>query len=288
MSPGGLRTHRLRLGDRDVTLVEGPAGWGECSPFPGYPCDPAMAMRAAEEAARDGFPEPVRRDVAVNALVDDDTFDPTALAGYGAVKVKMRTPEDLDVVARVRNTVGPDVAIRVDANGAWDVDTALTLLAPLARLGVELVEQPVATLEDLARVRRRSPVPIAADESVRGLADVRRLRALDAADAIVLKVQPLGGVRAALRVAEEAAVPAIPTSMMDTSVGLGAGLALACALPELPFACGLATAGHLVADVTADPLVPVGGRLVLRAITPDPSLLARYAVASAASQVVSS
>ncbi len=200
----------------------------------------------------------------------------------------MRAPEDLDVVARVRNTVGPGVAIRVDANGAWDVDAALALLAPLARLGVELVEQPVASLEDLARVRRRSPIPIAADESVRGLDDARRLRELDAADAIVLKVQPLGGVRAALRVAEEAAVPAIPTSMMETSVGLAAGLALACALPDLAFACGLGTAGHLAADVTLDPLVPIGGRLVLRAVTPDPALLARYAVVDAPSQVVSS
>jgi O-succinylbenzoate synthase len=247
-----------------------------------------MAMRAAEEAARDGFPEPVRSDIAVNALVDGDAFDPTSLAGYEAVKVKMRAPEDLDVVARVRNAVGPDIALRVDANGAWDVDTALALLAPLARLGVELVEQPVATLEELARVRRRSPIPIAADESVRGIDDARRLRALDAADAIVLKVQPLGGVRAALRVAEEAAVPAIPTSMMETSIGLGAGLALACALPELPFACGLGTARHLAADVTNDSLVPVGGRLVLRAVTPDAALLARYAVASSPSQVVSS
>ena len=278
----------MRLGDRDITLVEGPAGWGECSPFPGCPCDPAMAMRAAEEAARDGFPEPVRRDVAVNALVDDATFDPTTLAGYAAVKVKMRAPEDLDVVARVRNAVGPDVAVRVDANGAWDLDTALALLAPLARLGVELLEQPVTTLEDLARIRRRSPLPIAADECVRGVDDARRLRALDAADVIVLKVQPLGGVRAALRVAEEAGVPAIPTSMMETSVGLATGLALACALPALPFACGLATAAMLAADVTTEPLVPRGGTLTRRVVVPDAALLARYEVAAPSSQVFSS
>ncbi len=283
-----LTEHRLRLGDRDVILLEGPAGWGECSPLRGYPCDPEMAWRSAIEAALDGPPAPVRNEVAVNALVTDASFDPAALNGFSAAKVKMRTPTDVDLVARVRDVVGPTVALRADANGAWDVDTAVTVAERLARLGVELLEQPVASVEDLAAVRRRSPVAIAADECVRTLEDARRLRALDAADVVVLKVQPLGGVRAALEIAEACGVPVIPTSMMETSVGLGAGLALACALPELPFACGLATASLLPADVTGEPLVPHGGRLVLRVVVPDADLLARYAVSSPSSHVVSS
>ena len=282
-----LIEHRLRLGGREVTLLEGPAGWGECSPLPGYPCDPAAARRAAVEAAVDGFPPGRRGDVAVNALVSDTAFDPSALVGFDTVKVKMRVPTDVELVARVRDAVGPRVALRVDANAAWDVDTAVAIAGRLALLDVELLEQPVASLEELAEVRRRGSVPIAADESVRSIDDARRLARLGAADVVVLKVQPLGGVRAALVIAEESGVPAIATSMMETSVGLAAGLALACALPEVPFACGLATASLLPADVTREPLVPRGGRLSTRPVVPDPELLARYSVAPS-SQVVSS
>jgi O-succinylbenzoate synthase len=118
------------------------------------------------------------------------------------------------------------------------------------------------------------------------VADAARLRALDAADAVVLKVQPLGGVRAALAVAAAAGVPAIPTSMMETSVGVAAGLALAAALPELVYACGLATVEHLGADVTHDPLVPIDGRLRVRAVTPDADLLERYSARSSAGSSV--
>jgi o-succinylbenzoate synthase len=273
-----LTEHRLRIGDRRMTLLEGPAGWGECSPLPGYPCDPDAARRAAEEAATVGFP-PARRDqVRVNALVGGPGFDPGALAGFGCVKIKVGYPGDVDVVAAVRDVVGPSVALRVDANGAWDVDTAVERLGALAPYGLELAEQPVTSIDDLARVRRRVPVPLAADECVRSVGDARRVRKLGAADAVVLKVQPLGGVRAALEVAGAAGLPAIPTSMMETSVGIAAGLALAAALDELPFACGLATAALLPGDVTRDPLVPgPDGMLAVRAVAPDPELLARYA-----------
>src|SRR5215471_1604724 len=134
----------------------------------------------------------------------------------------------------------------------------------LTAFDLEFVEQPVSTLQELAEVRRRVDVPVAADECVRSLDDARRLRALDAADVIVLKQQPLGGVRAALAIAEAASVPAIVSSMMETSVGIAAGVALAAALPELPFACGLATLSHVDVDVVADPLVPENGVLRVR------------------------
>jgi o-succinylbenzoate synthase len=268
-----------------AVLLEGPAGWGECStPPPGYPVDPARARRAAEEAACGRWPSPVRERVPVNALVpaaDPATAASVAAAaveaGAGCVKVKVGEGDDADRVAAVRDAVGPSVALRLDANGAWDVETAVRKLARLAPYGLELVEQPVASLDDLAQVRRRVAVPVAADESVRSLDDARRVRALDAADAVVLKVQPLGGVAAAMEVADAAGVPAIVSALYETSVGLAAGLALAAALPELPYACGLGGAALLAGDVVTDPLVPVNGELTLRRPVPDPALLTRYA-----------
>lgn len=281
MSTQLLREHRLRIGTRDVTLLEGPAGWGESSLFPGYPCSPGAARAAAQEAACHGWPEPAREAVAVNALVEGELTDPARLRGFPCVKVKVGRAEPADDVRRVaavRDAIGPAVALRIDANGAWDVDTAVSVLKQFASLQLEFAEQPVAKLDDLALVRRRVQVPIAADESIRAVDDARRARALHAIDAVVLKVQPLGGVRAALRVAEAASVPAVVTSMMETSVGLAAGLALACALPELPYACGLATAGALAGDVVAEPLRPEGGVLRRRPVVPDPELIARYEV----------
>ena len=275
-----MREHRLRIGDRRVTLVAGPAGWGESSPVPGYACAPVASQRAAEEAACDGWPPPVRDSVPVNALVDESPVDPGELEGFPAVKVKVGRPDpddDVELVAAVRDAIGPGVALRVDANGGWDLDAAAAMIRRLARWDLELVEQPVAGMDELAQLRRRVDVPVAADECIRSLDDARCLAALGAADAIVLKVQPLGGVRAALRVAEAAGVPAIVTSMRETSIGIAAGLALAAALPELPYACGLA-ARMPGGDVVAEPLAPLDGALRVRRVVPDPELLARYEV----------
>jgi len=272
-----LTEHRLRIGDRAVTLLQGPAGWGECSPLPGYPSDPAVCRAAAAAAARDGFPAPVRDTIPVNALVDGP-FLVQEIRRHPAVKVKVRDAAGVALVAAVREAIGPATPIRVDANGTWDVDLAIEMIARLARYDLEFVEQPVARIDDLARVRRAVEVPIAADECIRSPADARAVRAADAADLIVLKQQPLGGVRAALAVYDAAGVPAVVTSMMETSVGLAAGVALAAALPELPYACGLATLGALAGDVTHSPLVAVDGAIAVRTVTPDADLIERYRV----------
>jgi len=261
---------RIELRDgrsRVAQLIEGDGGWGECSPLPGYHCDPEAARAAAIEAAAGDWPEPVRSSVPVNSLVATDDFDPDALRGFDCVKVKVGDPGDIDRVARVRDAVGPDVRIRVDANGAWEVDEAIGRIGALARFDLEYVEEPVRGLEALAQVRRQVAVPIAVDESVRSLADARDAR--HAADVLVLKVQPCGGVRRALQWTDAFAGPVVVTSMMETSIGLRAGLALAAALPALPYSCGLGTALALVRDVTADPLVPVDGQVVVRDVTPD-------------------
>lgn len=280
-----MNEHRLRIGDRDVLLLEGPAGWGECSPLTGYPCDPASARAAAEEAARVGWPALRRDRVDVNALVDATSDVPDALAARVVkVKVGRATPAaDVDRVARLRAQLGPAVTIRLDANGAWDVETAVGFLDATAKYDIEFVEQPVASMDDLVTVRRRSVVPVAADECVRSVADAVRLRARSAADVLVLKVQPLGGVRPALAVAEAAGLPVVVTSMFETSIGIAAGLALACALPDPPLACGLATLDRIAGDVVGDPLVPHSGVLTVPddlPPVPDPALLERYRVAA--------
>ncbi|HVW31750.1 MAG TPA: o-succinylbenzoate synthase [Acidimicrobiia bacterium] len=293
----GVRGHRVRIPTRvplggrhlrEATLVEGPMGWGEFSPLPGYPGDPRQCEEAVREAVFLGWPKPVRTEIPVNGLVPavgpeqaGELAGEARAAGVTTLKVKVGggpVEDDADRVAAVRAALGSAGRIRLDANGAWDVDTAVAAIDRLAAYGLEYVEQPVAELADLAEVRRRVTVPVAADESIRSLGDARRLAALAAADVVVVKVQPLGGVRAALKVVEAAAVPAVVSSLYETSVGLAAGVALAAALPELPFACGLGTAALLAGDVVADPLVPVAGHLPVRRPEPDPGLLRRWAV----------
>ena len=287
-----LTEHRVRLPlrlplgglpHRNAVLLKGPAGWGEWSPLPGYPSDPAVCRRAAEEAATVPGLAAVRDRVRVNGLIPAAAPDRAAALAEGLADVKVKVgvdvgSVDVDRVAAVRDAIGPRGRLRVDANGAWGVDKAVSMINRLAPFDLELVEQPVASLEDLATVRRRVVVPVAADECVRDLVDAQRLAALGAADALVVKVQPLGGFAATLEVVAAAGVPAIVSSMYETSVGLAAGLALAAALDELPFACGLGTAGLFAADVVADPLVPIDGWLAVRRPVPDAPLLARYEV----------
>jgi o-succinylbenzoate synthase len=283
-----LRVPLAGRSHRDALLLEGPAGWGEFSPFPGYPCDPVLAWQSMREAAGGPWPAPVRGAVAVNGLVPAvgpeeaaHLAGEAAAAGVTTLKVKVgggALPADLDRVAAVRDALGPPGRIRLDANGAWSPDDAEVAVAKLAAYDLELVEQPVAGLEELARLRRRVPVPLAADESVRTLDDARRLAALGAADALVLKVQTVGGVRPALAMAEAAGVPVIVSSLYETSVGVAAGLALAACLPEVPYACGLGTAALLAGDVVADPLLPEDGMLAVRRPAPDAALLEHYSV----------
>lgn len=289
-----MRTRFRGLTSRDGVLVRGDAGWGEFSPFWDYDAAESAAWwRAAREAADEGWPDPVRATVPVNVTVpavDAETAHRIVRASGGCrtAKVKVAEPGQSvdDEVARleaVRDALGPGGAIRVDANAAWDVDTAAARLAVLDRAagGLEYAEQPVPTVDDLAALRRRTTVPIAADESVRRADDPLAVARAGAADVLVLKVQPLGGVRACLRIAEACGLPVVVSSALESSVGLAAGVALAAALPDLPYACGLATAQLLTADVVADPLLPVDGALPVRRPVPDAGLLAAHAADAA-------
>jgi O-succinylbenzoate synthase len=259
---------------REGMLVRGDAGWGEFSPFLEY--DAAVAapwLRAAREAADEGWPAPLRDSIPVNVTVpavgpEQAAAIVRASGGCLTAKVKVAEPgqtlaEEEARLEAVREALGPGGAIRVDANGLWSLDTAVAAIAVLDRAagGLEYVEQPVASVEDLARVRRRVDVPIAADESIRRAEDPYRVRDLEAADVAVLKVQPLGGVGACLRIAEDIGLPVVVSSALETSVGIAAGVALAAALPDLPYACGLATVAMLTDDVAEQPLLPVDGAL---------------------------
>jgi O-succinylbenzoate synthase len=274
-----MRTRFRGIDVRDGVLVRGPAGWGEFSPFWDYGTTESRRWwRAAAEAALDGWPAPVRTSVPVNVTVPavgpERAHAIVAASGCRTAKVKVAEPgqtaaDDLARVEAVRDALGPGGAVRVDANAAWDVDTAVARLRELGRGGLEYAEQPCATLAELAALRRRVDVRVAADEVVRRAGDPLSVDLRGAADVVVLKVQPLGGVRAALRVAEAHGLPVVVSSALESSVGIAAGVALAAALPELPFACGLGTVALLDGDVTGDPLLPVDGALPVRAVTPD-------------------
>ncbi|GAB3195554.1 o-succinylbenzoate synthase [Nocardioides hungaricus] len=281
-----MRTRFRGITVREGVLLRGSSGWGEWSPFLEYDDEVAEPwLRCAEEAAAGDWPAPLRESVPVNVTVPavdpDRAHEIVRESGCRTAKVKVAEPGqslagDEARLEAVRDAIGPDGRVRVDANGGWDVDTALARIAVLDRAagGLEYVEQPCASVEELAAVRRAVDVPIAADESIRRAADPYRVRDLEAADVAVLKVQPLGGVRACLRIAEDIGLPVVVSSALETSVGIAAGVALAAALPELPYACGLATVQLLERDVVVDPLLPVDGVLPVRVPVVDESFVA--------------
>ncbi|HQR28453.1 MAG TPA: o-succinylbenzoate synthase [Nocardioides sp.] len=284
-----LRTRFRGITVREGVLLRGEAGWAEWSPFLEYPPEVAEPwLRCAEEAAAGDWPPPLRDHVPVNVTVPAvgpaQAHAIVRRGGCTTAKVKVGEPgqtlaEEQARLEAVRDALGPRGLVRIDVNGLWDVDQAVAALRVLDRAagGLEYVEQPCATVEELAAVRRAVDVPVAADESIRRAADPYRVRDLGAADIAVLKVQPLGGVRACLRIAEDLGLPVVVSSALETSVGLAAGVALAAALPELRHACGLATGQLLTDDVVTTPLLPVAGALPVTRPEVDPRALARVA-----------
>ncbi|OBF11339.1 enolase C-terminal domain-like protein [Mycobacterium sp. ACS4331] len=275
-------------------LIEGPQGWGEFGPGPDADLETAVRwLTAAVEPGTVGWPDPrrgripvalsvpaggpeqARRLVAQSGCVAADV---TVAAHPGALR------EDLATVAAVREALGPGGAIRVDAGGRWDLDAAVAAIPELDRAagGLEFVAQPCSDLTQTARVRAtvgvRIAVPVTARTATAELAD--------SADVLVLSTGPLGGVRRALRVAERCGLPAVVTSAGETTIGLSSGLALAGALPELPFACALDGVSRLRGDVVpgSRSLIPSDGHLPVAPMPPAPDreALERFAVADAA------
>ncbi len=283
-----LTTRFRGIDVREVMLLDGPTGWGEWGPFVEYgPAESARWLAAAVEAAWGSWPAPLRDRIPVNAIVP--AVGPAEAAeavrrsgGCRTAKVKVAEPgqtldDDIARVSAVRavlDEAGPGGRLRVDANGAWSVAAAATALHELAAFSLEYAEQPCATLAEQAELRRLVDVPLAADEGVRKAADPTHVLGLrEAADLVVLKVAPLGGVAAGLRVAQACGLPAVVSSALDTSVGLAAGVALAAALPALPYACGLGSGRLLSTDVVSVRLLPRDGELVVARPDPEPALL---------------
>ena len=233
---------------REGLLLHGHAGWGEAAPFWNYgDLESSRWIKVAEPGVSVG------RDCARIAAVAD----------------------------ALRETVGGQAMIRLDANGAWEVDQAREAIPAMAAAAgvvpIEYVEQPCLTVDELAQVRRSVDVPIAADESIRRAEDPLAVARKEAADVVIIKVAPLGGVRAALKVARKSGLGVVVSSALETSVGLSVGVAAAAAVPGVPRAAGLATASLLVGDVT-QPLIPERGLLPVGRLEPDQDLIDRTPV----------
>lgn len=193
-------------------------------------------------------------------------------AGFACVKLKVgmaaSVEEERQRVAAVRRSLGPAVRLRIDANGAWDTERAITTIRSLEEFALELVEQPVAAgdLDGMARVQQAVQTPIAADEAITGVAAARRVLECGAASVLVVKPMVVGGLRPARRIvelAEEAGVGTIVTTTIDAAVGVAAALHLAATLPEGSPACGLATGSLLTDDLIVRPLEVRDGSIVL-------------------------
>ncbi|MFJ4173303.1 o-succinylbenzoate synthase [Microbacterium sp. NPDC089696] len=274
---------------REALLLEGPEGWAEFSPFLEYEdAEASTWLAAAIDFAWRPQPAPVRDVVRVNATVPavDAARVPEVLsrfAGCRTAKVKVAEPgqslvDDVARVRAVREVLGPEGRIRVDANGLWNVDEAEHAVHALAEFDLEYIEQPCATVPELAELRTRVKymgIPVAADESVRKSSDPLAVARAKAADLLVIKAQPLGGVTHALQIVTAAGLPVVVSSALDTAIGLSQGAALAAALPTLEFDCGLGTASLFLDDV-ADRR-PADGAIPAERAVPDAAALDRLA-----------
>ena len=280
-----LRPFRLRLIDRfrglderDGLLVRRGERWAEFSPFADYPETLRRRWaKATMEALDEDWPDPVRSKVPVNvtvpAVAPDRAHELVSRSGCATAKVKIGDEGSEARVEAVRDALGPRGHLRVDVNARWGVEEAARELSLLRRYDLEYAEQPVGSLDEMRRLRRMVDVPLAVDESLRTADDPFAVDIEGAADVAVLKVSPLGGVRATLRLAESLPVPVVISSALESSIGLAAGLACAAALEDLRHACGLATASMFESDLVAEPFRPVDGAISVRRPDVDGELL---------------
>lgn len=266
---------------RELALIDGPTGWGEFGAFGEYQPPEAAHWLAAALAGAYTEPPPIHRDrIPINATVPAVAAEqvPEVLArfpGARTAKVKVAEPGQTlaDDVARVEAVRALIPTVRVDANGGWTVEQAVQAATALSATGaLEYLEQPCATVAELAALRRRIEVPVAADESIRKADDPLAVTRAGAADIAVLKVAPLGGISMLLTIADQIGIPVVVSSALDSAVGIAAGLRAAAALPVLQYACGLGTGSLFIEDVT-EPAPMDDGYLPVLPVIPDPARL---------------
>jgi O-succinylbenzoate synthase len=289
-----LVTRFREIDAREALLLRGPNGWAEFAPFVEYDdAEAATWLAAALDFGWGPSPEQFRDEIPVNATLPAVAPEEVAavLARYpGCRTVKVKVAErgqtladDVARVRAVRQLIGPEGRIRLDANGSWNVDEAEHAAHALAGFDLEYLEQPCASVPELAELRGRLhdwQLPVAADESVRKASDPLAVVAAGGADVLVVKAAPLGGVTAALRIVAAAGMPTVVSSALDTSIGLSMGVMLAAALPVLEYDCGLGTAALLAADVVGKPLLPVQGRVPVGRLSVDADLVDRWEAAA--------
>jgi O-succinylbenzoate synthase len=263
-----MKTKFRGLQIRETALIQGSAGWGEFAPFIEYGARESLPwLESAIEAATTDFPSGMRNSIPVNATIpdsDDEGEIEKILSWYpgvNTVKIKVGTGirEDLVRIARVRKYL-PNAKIRIDVNGSWKVDDAVfnirTIYGEVAGTSLEYVEQPVATLEELKELKERLiiDVKIAGDEVLRKAIDPFEIDLEGAIDVLMLKVSPLGGIDRSLKLAAHHKLPVVVSSALESVVGISHGLRLASALPNLEYACGLATSALFEADLGSIPI----------------------------------
>jgi len=279
------------LSHREALIFRGTKRWAEFSPFIEYSDQEASNwLAAALSFANQNLPTLHRDTVGVNATLPAVSPDQVeeVLSKFGefsTVKIKVAEAgqtlvDDIERVLRVTSSY-PDVRIRLDANGNFSPEQALELLAQIPLERLDYFEQPCASIDELVELRTTIKhlglkVLIAADESIRKASDPIEVAERRAADIVMLKVQPLGGIERSLQIARQTGLRAVVSSALETSIGLSQGAYLAAALPELDFDCGLGTLSLMESDITLEPLRPIAGRISPREIEPDAALLQKY------------
>ena len=271
------RTNFRSVTKREVALFQGPNGWGEFSPFLEYEsAEAAYWLASGIEAA---FGEPIklqREQIEINATlpaVDSKLDIEEILSWYpGAKVVKIKVGGDLELdIARIKNAlaINPNYLIRLDVNGGWSVKEAESSVARIIdEVGIDsiqYIEQPVATLEELRQLKL--PIPVVGDEVIRKASDPFALDLNGAVDIVMLKVAPLGGIKRAMQIAAHHKLPVVVSSALESAIGISHGLRLAAALPELNYACGLATGRLLANDVAQIPITD--GKMQANSVLPE-------------------